>query len=106
MNHYQYNYNYLYLSLLFINYTHDYNRNPEKQLRAQDGENPYAQMRNQVTVSTNMIVSIFAMFGVGYLIARNMTENETTVSLYVCMYVCNRLEWCWIEIILVDNCSY
>lgn len=63
--------------------------NPDKQLRAQDGENPYAQMRNQVTVSTNMIVSIFAMFGVGYLIARNMTDNETTVRFYMSLYKFN-----------------
>lgn len=56
-------------------------------VRSEDGENPYSQMRNQVTISTNMIVSIFAMFGVGYLVARNMTDNETTVSILYLFYI-------------------
>lgn len=36
-------------------------------------------MKNQVTISANMIVSVFVMFGIGYIVGGNMSQDETTV---------------------------
>lgn len=37
-------------------------------------------MTNQLTMSVNMIVAIFAMFGVGYYVGTQYSENKTTVN--------------------------
>jgi hypothetical protein len=37
-------------------------------------------MTNQITISVNMIVAVFAMFGVGYYVGMQYSDNKTTVS--------------------------
>ena len=72
-------------------YVMSYYSNPNAtSFNPQPGDNPYIQMRNQVTVSANMIVSVFVMFGIGYMVGVNMFEGETAVSIYIlwCLQEC------------------
>ena len=45
--------------------------------------NQFASMTNQLTMSVNMIVAIFAMFGVGYYVGTQYSDNKTTVSQFL-----------------------
>mmetsp|Transcript_11597 Transcript_11597/g.11234 ORF Transcript_11597/g.11234 Transcript_11597/m.11234 type:complete len:284 (+) Transcript_11597:30-881(+) len=40
--------------------------------------NQFASMTNQLTISVNMIVAVFAMFGVGYYVGMQYSDNKTT----------------------------
>ena len=56
--------------------------------------NHYASVRTQMTISANMIVSIFVMFAIGYMAGKSFSENESTVVfidhvLILCWCVCN-----------------
>jgi hypothetical protein len=42
--------------------------------------NSFSSMKSQMTISANMIVSIFIMFGIGYMIGKTISDDETTVS--------------------------
>ena len=37
-------------------------------------------MTNQLTISVNMIVAVFAMFGIGYYVGMQYSDNKSTVS--------------------------
>ncbi len=39
----------------------------------------YSSLKTQMTISANMIVSVFVMFGIGYMIGASITSNESTV---------------------------
>jgi hypothetical protein len=41
--------------------------------------NQFSSMKNQMTISANMIVSVFAMFGIGYYAGTQMAPNNKTV---------------------------
>ena len=55
-------------------------RAPDSRSHNKTQENPYLLVKNQVSVSANMIVSIFVMFGIGYYAAGSAFKDETTVS--------------------------
>ena len=54
-------------------------RNPNEQDILTTG-NQFASMTNQLTISVNMIVAVFAMFGIGYYVGMQYSDNKSTVS--------------------------
>lgn len=50
--------------------------------------NQFASMTNQLTISVNMIVAVFAMFGVGYYVGMQYSDNKTTVRFLVPITYC------------------
>ena len=42
--------------------------------------NQFASLTNQLTISVNMIVAVFAMFGIGYYVGMQYSDNKSTVS--------------------------
>ena len=40
--------------------------------------NPYASMRNQITISTNMVVSILSVFGISYYVGTYYSDRPST----------------------------
>jgi hypothetical protein len=46
------------------------------------GGNHYSSTKNQLTISTNMIVSIFAMFGICYYVGMRFSDSHTTCLIF------------------------
>lgn len=42
-----------------------------------------------MTISLNMIVAVFAMFGVGYYVGMQYSDNKTTVSIRLAVHTRN-----------------
>jgi hypothetical protein len=43
--------------------------------------NQFASVKNQLSIGANAFVAVFAMFGVGFYLARQYTPDRTTVRL-------------------------
>ena len=41
----------------------------------------FTSMKGQFTISANMLVSVFVMYGIGYFVGRSFTDNESTVNI-------------------------
>lgn len=64
---------------LLIFLTYYFFSNPNEQDILTTG-NQFASLTNQLTISVNMIVAIFAMFGIGYYVGMQYSDNKSTVS--------------------------
>jgi hypothetical protein len=67
--------------------------NPQDEAFTKCG-NSFASMRNQLTISANMIVSIFVSFGLGYYLSKSVTKDESmrmTIGL-VCAIIIMMIE--------------
>jgi hypothetical protein len=64
---------------LLISLTFYFFSNPNEQDILTTG-NQFASLTNQLTISVNMIVAVFAMFGVGYYVGMQYSDNKSTVS--------------------------